>query len=481
MTKRAAVYLRLSVAQGEDVSHSVKYQQARCEALCKSAGYEIVSTFVDDGSSAYVKGSTRKGWEALREAVQTESFDVLVFDRQDRLARQQKDTLRFIADCDDHQISWHSVKEGITDLSDPMHVMFAVYRGGDAQAYSATISANTAKGNASRRAEGRMFASGATPFGYNNDRMTLKEPEAQLIRTGIRMILDGKSLLSVVKLFRASPVKPRRSGAWQYISVRDMLTPWRNAGVVSYRGQPTDQVGQWEPIVTRAELEQARTILLARKGHRRRATHLLSGVANCHCGEWMSGKNANGKATYSCSATQRGLHLGQRHVSIRVADLDNRVRQAITGYFLVHIRDNVTPNHEKKRLADAYSSRDALSVERRKVQDGFLANILTEAEASQKVAEIEAKTAQAQARIEALENESASLRMKAATMRVLQARYDESPTNLRGLTTEGIAAAFDRLPIEDARQLVAATLTITVYPGTGIDRVEIDFKGKPQT
>jgi len=74
-----------------------------------------------------------------------------------------------------------------------------------------------------------------------------------------------------------------------------MLTPWRNAAVASFQAEPTDQIGHWEPIVSRDELERCRAILLAKRGERRTPKHLLSGLVFYECGEPMTGCNRNGK------------------------------------------------------------------------------------------------------------------------------------------------------------------------------------------
>src|SRR5580765_338505 len=138
-TKRAALYLRISKKpNGEEeaeTSHSIEDQRKRCEELCEREGYKIVATCVDDGVSAFRLRKNRLGYAELKAAVEDRSFDVLVFDRQDRLARNQRETMRFIADCGDAGIGWHSQQEGVIDLDDTFSVLRAIFKGTEAQEY----------------------------------------------------------------------------------------------------------------------------------------------------------------------------------------------------------------------------------------------------------------------------------------------------------------------------------------------------------
>jgi DNA invertase Pin-like site-specific DNA recombinase len=91
-------------------------------------------------------------------------FDVLVFDRQDRLARDGSETLRFVADAKDAGVLWHAVKHGLIDLSEPIQVLSAIMRGGEAERYSTSISTNQKNGNVEKRKKG-LRGAGPRPFG----------------------------------------------------------------------------------------------------------------------------------------------------------------------------------------------------------------------------------------------------------------------------------------------------------------------------
>jgi len=80
---RAALYLRSSVADDEQVDH----QRRALEALAVLKGWRVVEVFVDHGSSSPAGLDQRPGLAKLLHAVAQRQFDVLVTSSLDRLTR----------------------------------------------------------------------------------------------------------------------------------------------------------------------------------------------------------------------------------------------------------------------------------------------------------------------------------------------------------------------------------------------------------
>jgi hypothetical protein len=326
-----------------------------------------------------------------------------------------------------------------------------------------------------------MYRSGAVPFGFNKDRKTLCEPEAVLIREGVRMVNDGSSLYDVVRMFRESGVSPRRSDVWAYISVRDVLTPWRNAGVVSHGGEPLDVKGAFEAIVSRQDLETCRTLLAARKtgGERHTASRLMSGIARCGtCGEWLSGSNRNGAPHYSCTAKNRGLYLDRRHVSIRVDMLDPLITEAVVWRYVFGNAEN-TPTAIDSAIGSKIASvRAALA----KVDDDQasllrMRGLFPEAQVVAEAAALNAERDRLTESLASLIEEDA-----AATIIGSVAIGDGYRTpsggwrvSLTGETRDEdtIRSRFVGLSMAKRRTLVRTLFGVVVGPGVGIDRVSI--------
>ena len=85
MTKRAAIYSRVSTAeQAEDDKASLNEQERRCREYCQERGYDVVTSYQDIAS-----GTTKKRQrftDMLRDARQKQ-FDVIIAWKTDRLAR----------------------------------------------------------------------------------------------------------------------------------------------------------------------------------------------------------------------------------------------------------------------------------------------------------------------------------------------------------------------------------------------------------
>jgi site-specific DNA recombinase len=82
------------------------------------------------------------------------------------------------------------------------------------------------------------YLGGPRPFGYRDGGMELEPTEVALIAEGIRMILRGRSLRSVVKLWNeAGTITTMKGNTWEPATVRDALMRDRNAGLLQHRGR----------------------------------------------------------------------------------------------------------------------------------------------------------------------------------------------------------------------------------------------------
>jgi site-specific DNA recombinase len=516
--KRAALYLRISKvpkgtmsaeAHDGDTSYSVDDQRVRCEAVCEAAGYQVGPVFYDDGISAYRSLKDRPGYGDLKKAVSNGAFDVLVFDRQDRLARDQIETMQFIIDCARVGMTWHSAQEGQVDLSDTMAVMFAIFRGGEAQAYSDKISKNQRAANSRKREKG-LPGAGGRPFGYERDKVTLCEREAELIRKGTEMVLSGAPKWEVLKMFRTSGIESVRGSEWHVASMVALLRRWRNAGWVEHGDAPYIEA-VWPAIVSREDVENVRRIL-DRKGRApgmwKQPTTLCAGIAKCTCGLGLVITNNDGLPAYRCSGiVSRGANPPGTHVTIRAQILDRKVREEVISRYLNRPTSSAAGQSEQRQLAAIYRRRDEVRAERAKIQSGYEAGIYTEAEAAEKVSKIAAKLDSIEAEITELAAASAHAAMLVearvsliadAPEGSLHGAYARALQEERGFTREeavdhvlrwrwslkgnaeevqemrdAIGKRFDDLPLDQKRNLLRSLVRVEVAPGRGAKRIDV--------
>ena len=97
------------------------------------------------------------------------------------------------------------------------------------------------------------YLGGPRPFGYTDGGMQLDPIEAPLIAEGTKLILSGRSLRSVVKLWNdAGTTTTKKRQPWMPDSVRDALMRPRNAGLLEHRGRVVGPA-RWPAIVSEDE------------------------------------------------------------------------------------------------------------------------------------------------------------------------------------------------------------------------------------
>lgn len=532
--KRAALYLRISklpkgarTALRDDggASYSVEDQDVRCSEMAKANGYKVVATFYDDGVSAYRSLKDRPGYGDLKTAMSAGAFDVLVFDRQDRLARDQTETLRFVADAKDAGILWHSVQHGLIDLTEPMQVLSAILRGGEAENYSASISRNQRMGNQRKRDAG-LPGAGPRPFGYekwdpkNPTSQPLREDEAELIRVGTEMILSGSARYQVMKVFRDSGIKSTNGKEWHSAKVTKLLSRWRNAGQVEYNDEPYG-VAIWPAIVSVEDVRNVRTILSRGRapGHWKTPTLLCSGIARCRCGYQLVATGSTIGRAYRCGEIiakgKASLSPGP-HVTIGAHVLDPLVRDKVLDSYFLRPASSGAGKSEAATLARLYEKREELVTDRMLAQDGYNHRppIYSAGEASALVAKAEAgiKSVDAEIAVAAADSAHAALlhsvmgqliqaaaAVGGAVGTEVAARLSEPDDEKRNKFTddalmvwwrlpeffgegdekrqamkEALGKQFDALSLDDQRHLVRSLVTVVVNPGQGAGRAVVE-------
>ncbi|MEU9124038.1 recombinase family protein [Streptomyces sp. NPDC048506] len=148
-----------------------------------------------------------------------------------------------------------------------------------------------------RRAELGIPVGGKRPFGWNDDKRTLRAEEAELLAQAARDVIAGKSLHSILEKWRDDGVRTVHGNEWQSRSLKlalwnPRLCGWRRHNedlVRDANGVPV--VGQWEPLITPKEWMAIDALFASRVGPNIRAdgtiadyrtpSHLLTGILRC--------------------------------------------------------------------------------------------------------------------------------------------------------------------------------------------------------
>ena len=97
MTKRAAIYLRVSTKE-----QTTENQRRELEVVAGRAGWEVVQVFEDAGVSGAKGREKRPAYDALLKAVARREVDLVAAWSVDRLGRSMQDLVSFLEDLKGH-------------------------------------------------------------------------------------------------------------------------------------------------------------------------------------------------------------------------------------------------------------------------------------------------------------------------------------------------------------------------------------------
>ena len=356
---RAFVYCRLSRKGGR----SVERQEADGRRIAAERGWEVAAVFKETRSaSEYGKGQ-RKEWRALQEAVQRGEGDAIILWMEDRSSRELIEAGKFVNLCREagmRHIVVTSDDDGddyTYDLSthDDRIRFYAAVLDGEREA--AKNSRRVRRAKRQEAEDGWPAAGGVRAFGdpggrrvrdpakadddpdkWQRDPETGRwlrvntvpaeqvERERELIREAVARIRAGDSLRGILADWRERGVRAAGGEPFTTRSLRKVLLQPRLAGLREYNGTLYSS-REMEPIVSRAEWEEVRSILTdpARRepstqpgvtGPGGVARHLLSGMVFCGvCGARMRARRSGGKRTrgqaspphvYTCPGPSEG-------------------------------------------------------------------------------------------------------------------------------------------------------------------------------
>lgn len=519
--KSAAIYARIS--EHDPRVPKVQVQETSCRELAKVVGYEVVRVFVDDGISASTF-KDRPGWSDLLAAARRGDFSVILSTEEERFTRQPMEKELLQLACVEGGVTWHTVRGGHVDPATADGEFFSTFFAAMARREVRRKSERQRAGNVARRQRGEPII-GNRPFGFEVDRITHREDEADLLRDAYKVIEDGGTIYSVLsnwntrgvetarqrdnrekreraeepahdrrnrqRLEAGEPEKPEAKG-WSHQSVRQLLLRPANAGLVqdgrdAKTGQPVileDVKAVWDPIVPREQWEAVRAILASpdRAGpgaHKDR--WLCAGLAVCGvCGERMRsgrGGSKSGKfSVYRCRSRGVGFKgEDRRHPTIKTDDLDPLVRSEVAAAFMMTQAEMPsTPQALEvgllhRRLGEVRQGRaDLLELAG---TPGF-----SVAHTAKRGAELAAEEARIEVTLAEHVRRSAQTAMLVESSKALFAcsgRVDIA--DAVDLKTE-LVQRLEGLPLHQQRTLVRSMLSVTVNPFTGgksADRVDV--------
>lgn len=302
----------------------MKRQESDCRALCERKGWDVVGVYVDNDISAY-SGKPRPEWSRLLGDIKEGAVGALVAWHVDRLTRSPRELEDVIELAEKHGIDLATVT-GDIDISTPTGRLVARMLGAAARHESEHKSERVRRKARELAEAGKPNGRGGhRPFGYADDRVTVVESEAAVIRECATRVLAGESLNGLSNELNQRGTKTVTGKAWRAATLGDLLVSARISGRREHRPRGVhetrrDRLGQitadavWPAIITVEESDRLRRMLTdpSRRPHQTVARkYLLSGILVCgKCGRGLVGRPRRGVTRYGCPDGTNGGGCG---------------------------------------------------------------------------------------------------------------------------------------------------------------------------
>jgi DNA invertase Pin-like site-specific DNA recombinase len=202
--------------------------------------------------------------------------------------------------------------------------------------------------------QGKPGGGGARRFGYERDGMTIKQDEADAIKTMAEMVMAGASYYEVTAWLNAEGPRPVSAAEWKSRSVESILAGPRIAGLRVFRGEVVGAAA-WPAIIEREAWDELQAAIATHMGHRRRGAQAfkrwLTGLLFCSLCE---GRLIGWGSEYWC-ATPKG---GCGRIAINAVQSEAEVERQFLAYLtspivLTRLRNTVSESSTAAARADA--------------------------------------------------------------------------------------------------------------------------------
>lgn len=307
----AAIYARFSSdSQREE---SIEIQVEQCLAYIERRGWSVGEIFTDYARSG--TNDKRPDFQRAIAAGEAHEYDVLVYLKNDRFARNVEDSRRYKRRLKNAGCRLVSVREGeseddpVSFLHEGLDELFAEY-------YSRNLAVLVRDG-IQKNAE-NCKASGIRIYGYDVDATDHFVPnpyQSEIVREIFSSYVAGASVNDIANLLNERDVPAPRGDKWIPKSIAKMLHKDAYIGVYRYAGVVNE--GGMPALVDKGVFAEAQQICEYRQRKKRKAVvnnYLLTNKLYClKCGSTMQGQAGTSgtgkKYTYYACVSKTGCGL----------------------------------------------------------------------------------------------------------------------------------------------------------------------------
>lgn len=388
MTKKVAIYCRVSTVEQAEEGYSIDEQKIRNIEYCEKEGYEVFKVYEDRGISGK-NISGRPGLKELLRDANDKKFDLVIAWKLNRLSRKLIDILNIIDTLDKNSIAFNSITESFESetTSGKLHLNIM---GAIGEFERSTISENVKMGMIARAREGKW--NGGKVLGYDiveipsegkkrkDTKLEINEKEAMTVRRIFELYSEGHGYKATVNRVNKEGHKSKRGNAFSTAAIKEILKNPVYIGKIRYNlrqdwnekrrrninPNPILVDGEHEAIIDIDTWEKVQIILKDRsKTHNRvyDSELILSGLLKCPvCGASMTVSRSTRKRKdgtkvvneyYSCSNWKnKGTAVcNSNSVKAEVADevVINKLIETVNNELLLKkVINNINKNKSSK-------------------------------------------------------------------------------------------------------------------------------------
>lgn len=432
-------YARRSKKKGGDgkgatINIADQHAQNRAYAAHAFPGHPVIE--YDDNMSAWNPDVFRADWERMLEDTRAGQLHAVIGRYADRLTRQPEQGEYLLSACKKSGAQLHTTSAGQITSALAFRIELAIAAEESDQKSRRMLDKHRTL------IESGGFSGGRRAFGYTERMEGINQAEADALNDAYSRILNGESISSIARLWNRARIKTAAGNDWEASTVSKLLRSRHPLAVRDNNG--VDVPASWEAIadpVTHAAVIRrldARRADNKSAGYSGARTYELSGVVVCaECGRTMNGKPTHMKSgpAYTClsrrghgsAPTANVWRIVRRAVCVRLTQLD------AAGVFVAEADRDAARERQAERATLNARLEDELPA--------WLADGVSPATVAKAEARINARLAELDAADDA-ETEAISARN-----RVL--------AGLVGLPLEDTCAAFDALPLDRQRTVIA--------------------------
>jgi DNA invertase Pin-like site-specific DNA recombinase len=363
--KPVDIYARVSrLKRDEKREPSTEGQVAVCRVRLADLSLPEGKILVDLDRSAWNPNVRREAWDELMDRLESGiSGGAIMFDLE-RLTRQPKDGERIIDLADRGLLILDSESE--YDLTTPNGKKAFRDAINAAAYYSDRLSTRVQRGLRLKAMAGNPNGSGRR-FGFEEDRVTVRQDEADIIREMTNRVLTGEPLLGLVADLDARGVRSVLGKQWDTTSLKNVLIRPINCGRVTFKTNPETGeravVGRLpgEPIVSYEDFERVCAIFAARR-RGRPTRYLCAALALCGapgCGFPLYGRARKELKPYADRSVRRHYWCVKSVGGCGKTSIDQRALDKAASVLVVEILSDPRNTAAMETAAAAIASEAA--------------------------------------------------------------------------------------------------------------------------